>query len=189
MERIIKVSVRDKIASAPLSAQYVCGNSDFVIAFDFDDEWASYEAKTARFRYNGLYQDVPFNGNECPIPILSNIYSFEVGVYAGELHTTTPAYVPARKSILCGGGTPDSGGGGEVTGEKVDVDQGVENAGMLLYVGSDGKVTVLALGDGLQIIDGALSVTGTPDEPDEPEVIIALCGQALCGTITCGGAA
>jgi hypothetical protein len=29
-----------------------------------------------------------------------------VGVYAGNLVTTTPAYITASKSILCDGGTP-----------------------------------------------------------------------------------
>jgi len=51
--------------------------------------------------------DVIFDGNVCQVPIISDTYIINVGVYAGDLETTTPAYVPAKKSILCGGGIPD----------------------------------------------------------------------------------
>lgn len=104
--KTIKVSIRDKIAVAEKDALYICGNSDFVIAFDFDDEWAGYEYKTARFVFNGAFADVVFSGNECAVPVISNSYNFIVGVYAGDLHTTTPAYVAAKKSILCGNNPP-----------------------------------------------------------------------------------
>lgn len=39
-------------------------------------------------------------------------------------------------------------------------DYGAAAAGMLLYVGSDGRPIPLALGDGLQIVDGVLHVLG-----------------------------
>lgn len=106
MHRTINVSIRDKIAVAEKDALYICGNSDFVIAFDFDDEWAGYEYKTARFVFNDTFADVVFSGNECAVPVLSNTYNFIVGVFAGDLHTTTPAYVAAKKSILCGTNPP-----------------------------------------------------------------------------------
>ena len=37
---------------------------------------------------------------------------------------------------------------------------GAENAGKLLYINSDGEATILALGAGLQIKNGVLSVIG-----------------------------
>lgn len=104
--KTIDIVVRDKIAHASRDALYICGNSDFVVAFDFDEEWAEYTTKTARFTWNGQYEDVIFDGNECPVPIISDAHSFKVGVFAGNLRTTTPAYVPAKKSILCDGGVP-----------------------------------------------------------------------------------
>jgi len=107
MDYEISVSVRRKIATAAKDALYVCGNSDYVIRFDFDDEWTEHKTKTARFKYGGTYQDVIFDGNVCQVPIISDTYIINVGVYAGDLETTTPAYVPAKKSILCGGGIPD----------------------------------------------------------------------------------
>jgi len=106
MNKTIYVAVQGKIATANKDALYICGNSDFVIEFDFDEEWEAFTAKTARFSYNGSYTDIVFSGTRCAVPVLSNIYGFKVGVFAGDLHTTTPAYVAAKKSILCEHGTP-----------------------------------------------------------------------------------
>lgn len=108
---IINITVRDKIATHVGDAYYVCGNSDFVVRFDFDEEWAALDVKTARFiREDGAYHDQVFSGNECPVPIISNTNNVRVGVYAGNLCTTTPARVPAVKSILCPGGMPAAPG-------------------------------------------------------------------------------
>lgn len=104
----IKIVVRDKIAVVIDETTYICGNSDFAINFDFDAEWDKFDAKTARFSYEGKYQDVVFTGTECPVPIISNTHKIYVGVFAGNLHTTTPAYIPAKKSILCGSGSPEA---------------------------------------------------------------------------------
>jgi len=107
MEHIIHISIRDKIARKTCDTAYVCGNSDFVIDFDFDAEWAEHPAKTARFDPgNGQPVDIVFTGSRCPVPILKGTHSVRVGVFAGNLYTTTAAYVPAKKSILCGSGTP-----------------------------------------------------------------------------------
>lgn len=101
----INITVADKIARSD-GANYICGNSDYVANFKFDSEWDAYETKTARFSYNGGYVDVVFDGDQCPIPIISDTYCFFVGVYAGNLHTTSPVRVPCKKSILCGSGSP-----------------------------------------------------------------------------------
>lgn len=104
----IKVAVRNKIATKTDDTEYICGNSDFVVVFEFDPEWNKFNAKTARFAYEGKYQDVVFTGNECPVPVISGTHRIRVGVFAGDLHTTTPAYIPAKKSILCDSGTPEA---------------------------------------------------------------------------------
>ncbi len=105
MAKLIKISVRNKVAVAD-GTLYVCGNSDFVLEFDFDSDWSEYITKTARFVYRGTYVDVVFQGNVCPVPIISNVHRFYVGVYAGDLRTTTPASVEAKRSILCGNEPP-----------------------------------------------------------------------------------
>ena len=109
MNNTINVVVKNKIAVTVDDTLYICGNSGFVINFDFDAEWADFDVKTARFiSENGSYQDVVFKGNQCPMPILSNTYNIKVGVFAGDLQTTTPAMISAKKSILCGVGTPET---------------------------------------------------------------------------------
>ena len=104
----VNITVRDKIATSDRS-RIVCGNSDYVAVFDFDAEWESHQVKTARFIYPGgarEYIDVVFQGATCPVPILSNTIGIKVGVYAGELRTTTPAWFDCERSILCGSGVP-----------------------------------------------------------------------------------
>lgn len=102
----ICISVKNKIAVHTDRQWYVCGNSDYTAVFEFDHEWDEYETKTARFRYNQHHEDVVFKGNVAQIPVITNTNEFEVGVFAGDLHTTTPAMVLCEKSILCGDGTP-----------------------------------------------------------------------------------
>ena len=104
MKRMIPVTVRDRIATKTGDEEYICGNSDFTILFDFDAEWDAWPTKTARFTWAGNYHDVLFEGSECPVPVISDVFHFKVGVYAGNLRTTTAARVPAKKSVLCGGG-------------------------------------------------------------------------------------
>ena len=107
--KTIAISVRDKIAVNMSGVSYTCGNSDCVINFDFDAEWDDFSVKTARFiKDDRTYQDQVFQGNECPVPVLYNTNKIRVGVYAGNLHTSTPAIVKANKGILCWGGSPEA---------------------------------------------------------------------------------
>lgn len=104
----IKINVADKVASAIGSPVIVCGNSNYKITFIFDSEWGAYQEKTARFtfRRDGIdkYIDVLFSGSSCTAPILTNIERVSIGVYAGDLRTTTGADIRCKKSILCRGG-------------------------------------------------------------------------------------
>lgn len=105
MDKNINVSIQNKIAAAD-GTIYICGNSDYLVEFDFDREWDVYEYKTARFIHGATYTDVVFQGNFCPVPVILNVTSFRVGVYADGISTSTPATVYAKKSILCSDGTP-----------------------------------------------------------------------------------
>lgn len=102
----INIEVRNKIVEKTDDMIYVCNNSDYIASFDFDSEWDAYNTKTARFSHDGQHVDVVFTGNQCNVPVITNTYAFHVGVFAGDLHTTTAARVPCRKSILCGAGAP-----------------------------------------------------------------------------------
>ncbi len=102
----INISVRDKIAAQTGRAMMVCDNSDYTLVFDFDEEWAAYGTKTARFRWNGSYADVVFDGDTCPCPAIRDTALVRVGVFAGDLHTSTPAIVACLPSIRGGDGAP-----------------------------------------------------------------------------------
>lgn len=99
---ILYVDVVNKIATfQKRGGRIVCGNSDYQIKFSFDREWDDYPEKTVRFIWGGHYTDVDITGDVCPVPILHDTAEVEVGVYAGELKTTTSAFIGCERSILC----------------------------------------------------------------------------------------
>ena len=102
---IINITVKNKIAQNP-TKEIVCGNSGYVVYFDFDEEWTEHTVKTARFSFNSTFIDVVFEGNTVNVPIITNAITCAVGVYAGDLQTTTPAIIKCQKSILCDVGSP-----------------------------------------------------------------------------------
>ena len=103
----INITVREKNARADDRARIVCGNSDYTVRFDFDEEWAEYAVKTARFiTEGGFFTDVQFSGSDCAVPVLSGTRTLLVGVFAGDVRTTTPAYIPAIHCITDPDGTP-----------------------------------------------------------------------------------
>lgn len=106
MSHIINISVKNHVAKQTDQTIYVCGNNDYEINFDFDSEWDQYDVKTARFTYAGTYVDVVFTGNTCAVPVITDVWRFKVGVFAGDLSTTTPVLISASKSILCDAGAP-----------------------------------------------------------------------------------
>ncbi len=109
-ERNINISITNKKATVIGTPVIVCGNSDYTATFTFDDEWNLTGPRTARFVYvkdgKVQHQDVVFSGNVVAVPILENVDFVDVGVFAGNLCTTTPARVRCKKSILCGSGAP-----------------------------------------------------------------------------------
>lgn len=97
----ININIANKIATNPQKQKIICGNSDYTAVFTFDAEWNEHKYKTARFNYNGAYEERIFEGNAVEIPVLSNTYFVEIGVYAGDLRTTTGAVIECAKSVLC----------------------------------------------------------------------------------------
>ena len=102
----INISVADKVATVTSDSAIVCGNSDYTISFDFDEEWDDYPAKTVRLAYckggKRQYKDVLFDGDEVTIPALYGINEVAIGVYAGSIRTTTPAVVACDACIADG---------------------------------------------------------------------------------------
>ena len=115
----LNISVIDKVAKYLMrDGDIVCGNSDYQITFTFDEEWGVYDTKTARFIWNGKHTDQPFVGNICPVPIIRNTELVTVGVYAGDLCTTTPASIPCKRSILCESSTVQNEPTGVIPGDS-----------------------------------------------------------------------
>lgn len=99
----LHIDIKNKIATYNTrGGAIVCGNSDYIIHFSFDEEWDEYATKTARFIWNDKYYDKEFTENECSVPIINDATNVMVGVYVGDLKTTTPANIPCIVSILCG---------------------------------------------------------------------------------------
>lgn len=107
---VINITITDKRPTVEGSPVIVCGNSDYTLSFSFDGAWSNTSAKTARFVYiqdgEVKYQDVVFTGTTANVPTLSNIKDVRVGVYAGNLQTSTPAVIPCEYSIRCGTAAP-----------------------------------------------------------------------------------
>lgn len=104
--QVIRIEVRDKVALNRTPEIFlVGGNSDYKVVFDFDGAWEGETLRTAIFVYGG-YKPVlvPFTGNECDIPVISGSTVCQVGVTAGNMRTTTPAYVNCKLSIRDVGG-------------------------------------------------------------------------------------
>lgn len=96
----IDIIIRNKTASAVDPPCIVCGNSDYNVKFDFDEEWQAHNNKIGVFAYNrcGEWQSekVLFEGDTCPVPALHGVRSVWIGVTAGDVRTSTPADVPCR---------------------------------------------------------------------------------------------
>ena len=178
---IIEVDVSNKIAQVrDRTIVGVCGNSDYVVHFNFDDEWNAYETKTARFKWGGTFTDVVFTGNECPMPIIYDTNTLEIGVYAGELHTTTAAVLYMKKSVLCGSGTPVDPKPdvyGQIM-EKLNALDGATHA-------TTEKFGLIKVGENLKITeDGVLSVdTADAVEQDNTKPITSAAVHVEIGNI------
>lgn len=101
--KTLRINIKDKIATFfQRDGVIVCGNKGYKLVFTFDEDWADCTTKTARFIWNGHYYDKQFTDNECEVPVLNDTTKVTVGVYAGDLKTTTPAEIPCLISIICG---------------------------------------------------------------------------------------
>ena len=105
-EMELTVKVRKKVAQG-CGRRIVCANSDYTVRFDLDEEWSGYAAKTMRVDYgNGTYTDVVFTGETAALPVIRGRRMIRIGLYAGNIHTTTPATYECEESISDAGGIP-----------------------------------------------------------------------------------
>ncbi len=101
----IHITVRDRIAQADGDPEIVCGNSDYTAVFDFDAEWDAFRVKTVRAVWQDLvtrqffHADTLFTGNTVLLPPVWRTCQVLIGVYAGDIRTTTAARVPCAGCI------------------------------------------------------------------------------------------
>lgn len=129
--KTLHISVVDCVATyQKRDGDIVCGNkTKYEIQFSFDAEWDAHATKTARFIWNNEYFDVEFTGDTCAVPVITGTSECSVGVYAGDLKTTTSAEIKCRPSILCGRETPNAGTGQSYSSEaKASADRAKNEA-------------------------------------------------------------
>lgn len=99
---------------------------------------------------------------------------------SGPIHTDTPLPQPPWASAVVEI-AQNAAGRAEEAAERAQEAWhfGPENAGMLLYIAADGTPVPLQLGSGLEIRDGALTITNA-------QAVRAICGQVLAGQAKCG---
>lgn len=96
----ISIKIREKVAQVQNTPQIVCGNSDYAAVFDFDSDWDDYDEKTARMVWHDIqtgrlmHADVLFTDSTAVLPAIYNAFEVLIGVYAGDIRTTTPARIP-----------------------------------------------------------------------------------------------
>ena len=102
---ILPITIKNKAAEYTGTEELVCYNSDYRIKFSFDADFAAYDAKTVRFWYYDTAGDKQtidslFTGDEVDVPVIPAAMVLYVGVYAGNIRTSTDAEIPCRYSIL-----------------------------------------------------------------------------------------
>lgn len=143
MMKTLHIAVVNKVATyTRRDGAIVCGNKDYQIEFVFDSEWDGINTKTARFVWGGAYYDQEFTGTICRVPMIVGTDSVLVGVYAGDLETTTPAVIPCQRSILCATDAPHPESGQNYSSEAKAAAERAEAAAADLFE-ADGRVAVL----------------------------------------------
>ncbi len=107
----LHINIANKVATYTLrDGAVVCDNTDYTAVFTFDAEWAKEAKKVARFIWKGRHHDVDIQADgTCALPRIQGAKVIHVGVYAGELRTTTSAEIPCEGSILSKTTDPQEG--------------------------------------------------------------------------------
>ena len=206
----IHITVRSRVPTITEGEEVISHNSDYVIEFDFDDEWTD-NYKTVYFVCeDGSHQPVVINGNTCPVPMLGGEHRrIFVGVQAGSiekpsvLKTTCPCCLKVRDSIadLLGQPIPDPTPDvyqqimalledikqGEVSPEDIQkaVDNYLTENPISVDIATTEKAGIVTVGKNLSITkDGVLSVDTTDSaEQDNTKPITSAGVNLVVGNI------
>lgn len=206
----IHITVRSRVPTITEGEEVISHNSDYVIEFDFDEEWTD-NYKTVYFVCeDGSHQPVVINGNTCPVPVLNGEHRrIFVGVQAGSiekpsvLKTTCPCCLKVRDSIadLLGQPIPDPTPDvyqqimalledikqGEVSPEDIQkaVDNYLTENPISVDIATTEKAGIVTVGKNLSITkDGVLSVDTTDSaEQDNTKPITSAGVNLVVGNI------
>ena len=104
--KIKNITVRQKIATGD-DTYIVCGNSDYTVHWDLDDEWSEYSEKTMLVVLDsGEAYSIQFTGTDTALPALPNTRRCVIGLMAGDVRTTTGAMFVCRPSVRDASGAP-----------------------------------------------------------------------------------
>ena len=103
----ISIIVTDKRPVCTAGTTVVCDNSDYIVHWDLDAEWSAYDTKTMRVIYmDSTYADIVFSGDSVALPPVPVPGCVQIGLYAGDIHTSRMALLRALSSVRSASGAP-----------------------------------------------------------------------------------
>lgn len=103
----ISITVTDKRPVCTAGMTVVCDNSDYIVHWDLDEEWSAYDTKTMRVIYmDSTYADTVFTGDSVALPPVLVPGCVQIGLYAGDIHTSRMALLRALSSVRSASGAP-----------------------------------------------------------------------------------
>lgn len=103
----INIAVTDKRPVCTAGTTVVCDNSDYIVHWDLDAEWSAYDTKTMRVIYmDSTYADTVFTGDSVALPPVPVPGCVQIGLYAGDIHTSRMAFLRALSSVRSASGAP-----------------------------------------------------------------------------------
>lgn len=103
----ISITVTDKRPVCTAGTTVVCDNSDYIVHWDLDEEWSAYDTKTMRVIYmDSTYADTVFTGDSVALPPVPVPGCVQIGLYAGDIHTSRMAFLRALSSVRSASGAP-----------------------------------------------------------------------------------
>lgn len=79
----------------------VCNNSDYVVRFALDSEWDALALRTMRIVYDSYsHTDIAFSGDTVALPTIIDRTSIGIGLYSGDIHTSTCAMFDCERSVM-----------------------------------------------------------------------------------------
>ena len=102
----INITVAHKVAVSDTQS-IVCDNSDYTVHWTLDEEWSAYDTKTMRTIYtDGTFKDTVFGGDTIALPVCTVPGVVQIGLFAGNLHTSRVAILRALPSVRSAAGAP-----------------------------------------------------------------------------------